>query len=292
MNEDSATRSRRLRMEDVIDLERLCIRLDRCLTVVPGPIDPAVVSTLDERGYDQAPVYDAATHRYWGIVETSYLRSLLESGQPLRADDPVVRDEGREFHVGAFVTIFDLLDRMAAQRAFVVIRDSDVTEYGHVEFIWGLFTISDLNRHAVRSAIYHLLADVESGLAKWLEAHAPDPWEWLKHLGEEQQARVLGYWELSKRQGVDVGPIAALTLAQLVNVIARDDRTAKGLGYSSRSQFAKAAGGLARVRNRVMHPVRPLVLAQEDVGEVHRSVLLLEELRERIEALLARGNAA
>ena len=107
--------------------------------------------------------------------------------------------------MGPFVTIFDLLERMAAQRAVIVIRDSDATEYGHVEFIRGLFTISDLNRQAVRSAIYHLLADVESGLAKWLEAHAPDPWTWLKHLEEEQQARVPGYWELSKRQGVDVG---------------------------------------------------------------------------------------
>ncbi len=142
-------------MEDVVDLERLCIRLDQCVTVIPGGIDSRTLHALEEHGYDQAPVYDVSTHRYWRLVQTEYLRSLLKLGQPLLQDNPVIRDEKHEFHVGSFVTIFDLLERMAVQRAVIVIRDSDATEYGPVEFIWGLFTTSDLNRQAVRSAIYH-----------------------------------------------------------------------------------------------------------------------------------------
>ncbi len=279
---------RLLRMEDVVDLERLCVPLDRCVAVVPGPVDSNTLSILTERGYDQAPVYEAASRCCWGLVETTYLRELLGAGEPLRSGDPHVRHERWEFRVGPFVTVFGLLAKMAEQRAVVVIRESSATEYGYHESIWGLFTISDLNRHGIRSAIYRLLADVESGLAKWLEALAPDPWVWLHHLDEEQQARVLGYWELSKRQGVDVGPIAALTLAQLVNVVARHDTAVELLGYTSRSQFAKSTGQLSRLRNRVMHPVRPLILAHTDVGQVYRAVLVLEELRERVEGLLGK----
>ena len=223
-------------------------------------------------------------------METSYLRSLFESGQPLHQDDPVVQDEGHNFHTGRFVTIFSLLEKMASRRAIIVFRDSDATEYGHVEFIWGLITISDLNRHGVRSGIYRLLADVESGLARCLELEHQDPWKWLKHLDEEYQARVLGYWELSKRQGVDVGPIAALTLSQLIQIICRDDKVAARLGYLSRTQFKKAASGLPTLRNRVMHPVRPLILSIEDVERIRVSVLILEVLRERVENLL-RNNA-
>jgi hypothetical protein len=279
---------RRLRMEDVLDVERLCVTLDRCVAVVPGPVDQNVLSVLTERGYDQAPVYDPVSRYYWGLVETTYLRTLFETDQPLSSDDPHVRDERWEFRVGPLVTLFGLLDKMAEQRSVLVIRESDATEYGHHESIWGLFTISDLNRQAVRSAIYRLLADVESGLAKWLEEIFPDPWAWLQHLDEEQQARVLGYWELSKKQGVDVGPVAALTLAQLVNVIARHDTASERLGYPSRSQFAKSTGRLPRLRNRVMHPVRPLILTHQDVGDAYRAVLVLEDLRERVDGLLAR----
>src|SRR5208282_2421869 len=153
----------------------------------PGPVDLSLLSKLEESGFDQAPVYDSSVHNYWGLAETSYLRLLHESGQPLRSDDPVIHNEHREFHVGSFVTIFGLLEKMTTERAVIVIEDSGNTEYGHSQSIWGLFTISDLNRHAVRSAIYHLLADVEAGLAKWLEFNVADPWEWLNKLEEEQQ---------------------------------------------------------------------------------------------------------
>jgi hypothetical protein len=286
MTEGRHTRLPHLRIEDTLDLQRLCVPLDRCVAVVPGSVDQNTLSILTERGYDQAPVYDRQSRRCWGLVETSYLRVLSEAGQPLRSDDPHVRDERWEFRVGSLMTLFALLDKMTDQRSVLVIRESDATEHGHHESIWGLFTISDLNRHAVRGAIYRLLAEVESGLAKWLEALLPDPWSWIRHLDEEQQARVLGYWELSKKQGVDVGPVAALTLTQLVNVIARHDTASERLGYPSRSKFAKSTGQLPRLRNRVMHPIRPLILTHPDVGDVLRAALVLEDLRERIDGLL------
>lgn len=291
-NDESFRELRRLRLEDRVDLDRLCIPLSRCVNVVPGPIDPATLEALETRGYDQAPVYDSASHRYWGLVETTHLRYLFEAGGPLSGDDPAICAEDCEVHIRSWVTVFDIFGAMADRRASVVVREYDSAEYGYAESICGLLTISDLNRQPIRGAIYDLLAAVESGLAMWLERYAPDPWTWLKHLDEDQQARVLGYWELSKRQGVDVGPIAALTLAQLTSVIGRDAGAALALGYPSRSQFSKAVGGLPRLRNRVMHPVRPLVLAQDDVAEIRRSLLVLDDLREKIDDVLGKQDEA
>jgi hypothetical protein len=290
MSDAPESESRRLRMEGVIDLKRLCIPLERTVSVLPGPVDLSLLSKLEERGFDQAPVYDSSTHNYWGLAETNYLRSLFESAQPLHADDPIIRNENREFHVGSFVTIFGLLEKMTTQRGVIVIEDSDNTEDGHSQAIWGLFTMSDLNRHAVRSAIYHLLADVEAGLAKWLEFNVADPWKWLDKLEEEQQVRVIGFWELSKRQGVNVGPYAALTLSQLVNIVSRLEGAAISLGYQSRSQFDKAKGPLPKLRNRVMHPVRPLVLTQADVASVSSSALILTLVTQRLTLEPAKSN--
>jgi hypothetical protein len=273
-------------MEDVIDLQRLCIRLNRTVSVSPGPIDLRLLSTLEQSEFEQAPVYDSSSDLYWGLVETSYLRSLYESGHSLRSDDPIIRNEDSEFHVGSCVTIFGLLKKMTSRRAVVVIQDSDNTEYGQAQTIWGLFTMSDLNRHAVRTAIYHLLADVEAGLAKWLEVTVANPWDWLRKLDEEQQVRVIGFWELSKLQGVDVGPYAALTLSQLLTIIHRLEGAAAQFGFESRTQFEKAKGPLPKLRNLVMHPVRPLVLTHADVASVNDSVLMLEDLRQKVEVLL------
>src|SRR5207249_8985708 len=106
---------RPLRAEDVVDLEPLCTRLDRCVSVMPGPVDPDVLSVLAEHGYDQAPVYDPGSRCCWGLVETIYLKTLFEASQPLSADDPLVRDGQREFRVGPGATIFSLLAKMTAQ---------------------------------------------------------------------------------------------------------------------------------------------------------------------------------
>jgi len=286
MMDESAPKARDLRLDDAVELERLAIRLDRCVTVVPGPVDPKAVSTLETRGYDQAPVYDPAANVCWGLVTTVHVKSLLESGQPLRPDDPVVRAEQHELHIGPFVSVFTLFEEMAGRRAVIVLRDSDATEYGHVESLLGLFTISDLNRHGVRSVIYRILAQVESGLARCLEAEFSDAWSWLKHLEEESQARVLGYWELAKAKGVDVGPVVALTLSQLIQIITRHDSLATKLGYPSRTKLKRATGPLLGLRNRVMHPIRPLILAPEDVAQVRDSLVVLEDMRTKIENAL------
>ena len=273
-----------IRPNEAVPFRDLCIPLDRCVCVQPGLIEEAVLSKLQEHDYDEAPVYDPITHRLWGLVATNYLAELRDHGLELNGDDPKVSGEGNFFHIGHFTPIYPLLHRLQTYRAVIVVRAKEDAVYGDVEFIIGLFSISDLNRQAVRALIYRLFAEVEAGLAVLLERNVADHWIWLSALSEESQARIIGYWEIAKRKGVDIGPISALNLAQLINVIARFKNLLSLLGFDSRKDFESRTGHIPEFRNRIMHPVRPLVLGQEDVRKLYQAARSLEQLREVLEA--------
>ena len=261
---------------------RVRTTIAHCVCVQPGSIPKELLSALDTKCYDQAPVYDPDSRMYWGLAYASYLRKLAREDRDLNADDPHVCDANKEFRVGAHTSIYQLVHKLLDEQAVIVIRESDVTEYGNVESILGLFTIGDLNRHEIRSLLYRLFSDVESGLAKLVERGVLEPWDWIKLLGEEQQVRVLGYWELAKRRDVDIGPIAATTLANLLTIVAKSPNLRTVLGFNSRKDFEKHAGKLPEFRNRLMHPVRPLILGQPDVKDLYIVMRFLESLKNRV----------
>ena len=120
---------------------------------------------------------------------------------------------------------------------------------------------------------------MESGIAKLAERFIPEPWEWITLLGEDQQVRILGYWELTKRRNVDIGPIAATTLTNLLTIVGKSPRLHTVFGFQSRKKFDKYAGKLPEFRNRIMHPVRPLVLDQRDVNDLYVVLRFLEKLK-------------
>jgi hypothetical protein len=281
--------SRLFRPEESVPFESLCIRLPKCLNVQPGAILAATLSDLDRKSYEQAPVYDPATKTLWGLADTDYLKALHTAGTPLGENDPHVRDEEKILRVGTSGNIYQLLDRLRKQRAIIVIQESDSTEYGLAEFILGLFTISDLNRHAIRAILYRLLSDAEARLAYLIEKEFDDPWEWLSLLPEEHQVRVLGYWELSKRRLVDIGPVEALTLTQLLTIVAKFERLRERLGFKKRKELDGEIGRVPEFRNRIMHPVRPLILDMEDVNRAYAVARFLEKVRDSLASEEKRG---
>jgi hypothetical protein len=271
------------------ELETLCTPLKDCLSVKTGPVDPSVVSELELRRFDQAPVYHLEKEYLLGLVQTERLRRLHDAGEPLSDKETEVCNEAHQFHIGCFVTLEQILEKMGQQRAVFVISGSSATEYGYVEWNYGLLTVSDLNRHPFRAALYTLFAELESGMAVLVESACTDPWTWVKTLAEEHQVRVLGYWELAKRRGVDVGPIAATTLSQFIQVIAKNKEILMRLGYSSRNEFEAQTGTIPELRNCVMHPVRPIVFSQGDVGRIRGAVECIADLHARVEKLTRRS---
>jgi hypothetical protein len=267
------------------ELKSMCVALKDCVSVALGEVDSSAVSILESRGYDQAPVYDADQRSLFGLVETRRLRMLVEQRAPLTPGDPAIQDEERWFRIGSGVAVEELLSKMTGQRAVLVVQESDATEYGHAEWGLGLLTISDLNRHALRANLYSLMSHLEAGLASLVEKAFVDSWMWIRTLNESYQVNVLGYWELSKRRGVDVGPIGATTLAQLIQVVSRSTELLGRLEFKSRTEFDTLTDYIPKLRNSVMHPVRPLILEQSDVARVRETVLAIGDLAERVRRL-------
>lgn len=261
-----------------VDLRNLLIPWDKCLGVQPGPIDPTVVATMEQKDYDFAPVFQPVKsgRAVLGLVSRERLRQLHREGLKLSPSDEGISHP--EIYDRTSMSV--LLDTMASLPAAIVVVDQD--HYGTAPL--GLLTRSDLNKHPFRSIIYSLLANLEMKLASLVEESFEDHWDWVSHLNEEKQARVIGYWELSKRRGVDVGPVGAATLTEMFTVIAKTETLRSLLGCPSRKSFDEAVSRIPDLRNQIMHPVRPLITDAESIVKLKDDtatiLLFMERLQE------------
>jgi hypothetical protein len=230
-------------------------------------VDAATVSVLEDKGYDHAPVTTAADVAI-GIIATSTARRLLESSIPLEASSPAINPSAVPLHP----SLDALLGALSTTEAVLVTPEPG----GHV--VLGLLTLSDLNRHLFRANLYQSLARLEARLARAVEQHFRDPWEWLESLNEDGQAAIVGRWEILKRRGLDVGPVVAANLPHLLNIVRKSRPLLEELGFSSGSAFEKATGRIPEVRNSVMHLTRPLILGLSDVARLRETLRVVTNM--------------
>lgn len=245
-----------------------------CICAAPGPVDHSVVERLRAEDFDHSPVVDS-DGSVFGLVRTDYLEELLENGRPITGDDAAINDDDCWLIDGPELSLVKLLERFLRVTAVVLI-DPDRANFE------GLLTISDLNKPAIRNRLYTLMANLEVQLAALVTKSFDDPWDWMKLLREEHQVQVLGYWELARKRGVDVGPTASTTLAQLLTVAQKAPEIRLGLGYDSQTAFNNDFGRIPRIRNCVMHPVRPLFLGKEDVQRVLSVIQVIQKTTRRL----------
>lgn len=188
-----------------VDLRELLIAWEKCFSVEPGLVEAKTVSVMEANQWDFAPVFDkTTTPQLVGLIPRTRLQELNFCSNKLSADDnAIVRPEIQDR-----IRMDDLLERMQTTLATIVVNSDDADGKQAL----GLFTRADLNRHPFRSEIYFALAHLESELAKLIRRSFDDPWDWLDLLSEEKQARIVGYWKISKRRGVDHGPVGAAML--------------------------------------------------------------------------------
>ncbi len=267
----------------LLNIEGLYIPFEYCLTIKPGIIDKEKLHELQENEYDEAPVYDQDSERVWGLVNTEYLKELFEKNKPLLTHDPNIKLDECRYYIDVHVALDELLEKMAHMRGILLFPKSHLSKHETEVRPVGLMTISDLNRHPLRLTLYSLLAKIESDLATFVQQYSSDSWDWLEKLKEEDQVQILGYWELSKKKGVNIGPIAATTLSQLINIVARNKDFRQRLGFRSSNEYHNYTGKIPGLRNCIMHPVRPLILDQQSVGNVSKIVKSIMDLNKRIE---------
>jgi len=272
----------------VVDMEQILVPWQECLRVPLGPVTFDLVHEMQERDFDYAPVFSTAepSAAVLGLISRQRLANLAKGGQELSEDDEgIVFLEYDEIWVKTSLSM--LLGKMVERPAWMVVHEGDAEQYGPIFKTYGLVTRSDLNKHPVRVIIYEILAKLEMALAAVVRRHFNDPFDWIRQLSEENQARILGYWEVAKLKGVDAGPVAVTTLNDLLNVTAKDRGLYSIFGYGSRSAFEKALGGIRNIRNQTMHPVRPLITDADSCTSLKRTLGNALTLTTRAEGKLA-----
>jgi hypothetical protein len=255
-----------------LNLDHMLVPLGRCVSVSCGAISDRILRTLKENAYEQAPVLNDAGE-VLGVIERVRLELLYSQKASISEADPEI-DPTR---LPSKVNLGKLLDVLSERRAAIVERGGGPA---------GLLTISDLNKHPVRSVLYLILAELEMELASLIADVCPDPWEWLPTLSRERQVRVIGFWEVTKRFDVnaDTGPLSACMLTDLISVLAKTEKVRTAAGYRNSNEVYKPLSRLAELRNKVMHPVSPLVLGIEDVRGIKETISHVIELGSRLGA--------
>jgi len=158
-------------------------------------------------------------------------------------------------------------------------KSGHIIEVYEKVYLYGLVTLADLNKGIVRKAGYELFMDIESHLSQLIQYHYASPYDWIQLLNEGDQVHALGWWDLSRRRVIDINPVASLGFTQLLQITSKSGALLGVLEYRSRAKFDKATGVLPQIRNRIMHPVRPLVLSSDDLVMLKTAIDCAVELR-------------
>jgi hypothetical protein len=262
-----------------INIKDICIPPEKCLTVKPGYIDAGTLAEMDKENYDYAPVVNDKC--VYGLAGRKLLTTLHENNNVLSPKAlPEISNRTYFFEVyRSSVTLPQILKKMSNSTAVLVFKTGQA-EHHFVSHFIGLTTLSDLNRHEIRFALYRFIATLESNLSKVISKC--DPNVWLRKLSENDQVRILGYHALSKRNNIEIDFIEATQLTNLLNIIAKTKGLLESLKYKSRNDFEKQTGNIAQLRNQVMH-VRPLIIKQSDVPKLLETISFIDDLMVKVE---------
>jgi len=198
---------------------------------------------LKDLRFDQAPVTDG--HGVIGWVATEDLRkaSSVEAAlQPMH----------RAAIVSAETPIEDLLEQLGQHGFVFVVGDQGVT---------GFVTPSDLDRHAARSHFYLLIAAIEMLLAGLVGA-AVRPAIIEKAIRGEAKR-----WKAAKEANVETYPVEYLYLRELVGVF---EASALPRANEWSAELSASLSAVVKLRNRVMHPTKSLVVGNDARGAARR----------------------
>ena len=261
-----------------VDCVHLYTTLDECVRIDDSTDARGVLAQLIEHGYDQVPVANPNGSVGWRLLATQELKlrnGIVDDQAEFLAGDLVVFES-------IFVEVNELLKCFIERTAFLGITpapDRPDLRGG----IYGLLTIADLNKPALRKTLFELLFDLETKLTRLIDQEFPIHEDWLRLLNEDARAQLYGQWYVLKEAGMDVSPTVGMTLGQAFQIVERSPTLLRFLGYQSGNSFKDRNGGIVKLRHRVMHPVRPLVLSQGEVSKTARAVQSASALLERFE---------
>jgi hypothetical protein len=228
-----------------------------------------------EQGTDLAPVRAEARQRRFDLLPLTLEGRIVEV---LRVEDGAREPLTHHWLVSRDTAIPDLLQILlgSGRPGFLVFQRQEVV---------GLVTPADLNKLPVRVYLYFLIGEVELALTLQIRRHfAAAPEDALHMLSARRRAALEAQMAALVEQNIGVDPVQLLRLSDLINIAAKHEPLRSQLGFSSRGAVERALGGLNDLRNRTMHPVRPLLARiPEDMERLQRYGQQAGEILRRLE---------
>jgi hypothetical protein len=162
----------------------------------------------------------------------------------------------------------------------------------------GIVSPADLNKVACRTYLFTLIGELEYWLGKLIRRRFSKEKEGKEESKEKEEEKAAIALlsparkaalddERQRMQGkdMDIGYIDILSLADIVNIVAKDETLREQLGYQSRKQVEKDLNGLVHLRNDVAHLVRKmsfLSCTDDILQKLERIETLLERITESL----------
>ena len=228
------------------------------------------------RGADLAPVRAEARQRRFDLLPLTQEGRIVEV---VRAAGGAPEPLTDRWLVAHDTPIPDLLQIFLAsgRPGFFVFQRQEVG---------GLVTPADLNKLPVRVYLYFLIGEVELALTLLIrDQFAAQPEQALQMLSSKRQRELEAQLAALTEENIGVDPVQLLRLSDVINIVAKHEGLRSQLGFASRRAVEKALGGLNDLRNRTMHPVRPLLAhLPDDMERLQRYGQEAGEILRRLEA--------
>ena len=234
----------------LVDALTLSTPEGECTWLDTGPVNGVTVKTLNAGHYSQAPVR-GPDGGYLGIITTQRADELLKGNQPLTANDPKLDSK----HIEAQLDVLAMINALGdPDRPAVAVLEGST--------FMGLLTVSDLNRHAMRAALFGIVGVLEANLAWWVEPRLPQ--NAASFIPDVRPADRRLRRALLRDWSGRIGVVSSLYFADFLVLLEHVPILRDGLDPASLCKALDAATRLNNLRTRVMHPPKAVVDSSPD----------------------------
>ncbi|HXF73892.1 MAG TPA: CBS domain-containing protein [Actinomycetota bacterium] len=213
---------------------------------------------MDEFDFDVAPLDEDPLRSFVSrknLREADPGRTVAALAQPIDASLVVTADLG-------------LADTLALleKRDFLFVIEGDS--------VFGLITLSDLQRVPVGMTVLAIILATEAGLNQLIRQHYGKE-GFLDHLPKGRRQKTLERYDELKGRNLETDLVDVLFLADRLHLVGTVQRFRQALGFGSRERFKAWKDELERLRNTLAHG--GTILDHEP--EAHRALALIRRVR-------------
>lgn len=259
----------------MIDLTTISTPKQSAITVQLGNIEPALVEQATNARVRSLPII-GDNSECLGAISVEKLAELSASNTELTADHATIPCN----ILPHLVPVSSLLRQLRDQGVIIHSADPNADDYQADWF--GIVSTADLNRPIFRAHIYRMLVILETSLGQLIMDEFGDDWGAIRLLSDHTQQRIKEFYDEERAEGIDLSPITNATLSDLFHITTESNNVWKLMEFNNPNELRPIAHSINDLRNTIMHPVRPLLVNEQELNDIVSAVDNVEMLTDRL----------